>query len=97
MRLRSLLLLLLLGAMVPLTAMAYASPPDPVWVNGYFDDGDYDNVVVLITSSGATVDPFPLDSLQPFSMILTCLAPLDESRAPACPASPADARAPPAA
>lgn len=52
--------LVLLLALVLLTPLAYASPPDPVWVSGYFDDGDHDDVVVMVTSSGAAVDPFPL-------------------------------------
>ncbi|HKW90281.1 MAG TPA: hypothetical protein VJX92_00190 [Methylomirabilota bacterium] len=50
---------LLLG-LVLLTPMAYASPPDPVWVSGFFDDDDQDDVVVLVTSFGVTLDPFPL-------------------------------------
>jgi len=28
---------------------AYASPPDPSWVAGYWDDDDFDYSVVLIT------------------------------------------------
>ncbi len=66
MKLRGLLLLILLVTMVPLTPMAYASPPDPVWVVGFFDDADFDDVVVFITSAGATLELFPLDNLQPF-------------------------------
>ena len=56
-----LILLALLPALVVLTPLAYASPPDPVWVEGFFDDDDHDDVVVVITSAGAAVDPFPLD------------------------------------
>jgi len=55
-----LILLALLPALVVLTPLAYASPPDPVWVEGFFDDDDHDDVVVVITSAGAVVDPFPL-------------------------------------
>ena len=28
---------------------AYANPPDPSWVAGYWDDDDFDNTVVFIT------------------------------------------------
>lgn len=56
----SAMVLAVLLALVSLTPLAYASPPDPVWVSGYFDDDDHDDVVVLVTSSGAAVDPFPL-------------------------------------
>ncbi len=56
-----LVLVTLLPLLVVLTPLAYASPPDPVWVSGFFDDADQDDVVVLITSAGAAIDPFPLD------------------------------------
>jgi hypothetical protein len=56
-----LVLLALLPALVVLTPLAYASPPDPVWVEGFFDDDDHDDVVVVITSAGAALDQFPLD------------------------------------
>ena len=50
----------LLPALVLLTPLAYASPPDPAWISGFFDDGDHDDVVVLVTSAGGAIDPFPL-------------------------------------
>ena len=56
-----LILLALLPTLAVLTPLAYASPPDPAWVDGFFDDDDHDDVVVVITSAGAAVDPFPLD------------------------------------
>jgi hypothetical protein len=56
-----LILLALLPALVVLTPLAYASPPDPVWVEGFFDDDDHDDVVVVVTSAGAALDQFPLD------------------------------------
>src|SRR5689334_22059865 len=55
-----LVLAALLPALVALTPLAYASPPDPVWISGFFDDGDHDDVVVLVTSAGGAIDPFPL-------------------------------------
>jgi len=54
--------LALLIALVLLTPLAYSSPPDPVWVSGFFDDDDNDNGVFFITSSTATLDAFPLAS-----------------------------------
>jgi len=52
-----LILLALVPAMVVLTPLAYASPPDRVWVEGFFDEGDHDDVVVFVMSAGAAVDP----------------------------------------
>ncbi len=42
-----------LGALVPL---AHASPPDQTWIRGLYDDGDYDDVVILGTSAVAVLD-----------------------------------------
>ena len=60
------LLLLLLGG--GLTSLAYASPPDPAWIRGIYDDADYDDVVVLITSTAATIAPVLLADFGPGSL-----------------------------
>ena len=69
-QLAALPLVVLLAAIVVLQAvlpvLAYASPPDPSWVSGIYDDGDFDNVVVLIASAtGHLAPPIPVDG-QPF-------------------------------
>jgi hypothetical protein len=46
----SFLPLLLLVPLVWLTPLAYASPPDQTWIGGFYDDADYDDVVLLATS-----------------------------------------------
>lgn len=58
--------LALLAGVALLTPLAYAVPPDPVWVSGFFDDDDNDNAVFLVTSSTATLDSFPLYAWVPF-------------------------------
>lgn len=58
-RLTFCLQLMLLTVLVALIPLAYAMPPDPVWISGFFDNGDSDDAVFLITSSTATLDPFP--------------------------------------
>jgi hypothetical protein len=53
-----------------LPVLAYASPPDPSWVSGIYDDGDFDNVVVLITSgTGHFAPPIPADG-RPFRVLI---------------------------
>ncbi len=42
---------------VALPAFAYASPPDPSWIPGIYDDADYDDVVTLATSAPGDVAP----------------------------------------
>jgi hypothetical protein len=53
-------LLLLIAAWVLLRPLAAASPPDPTWIAGLYDDGDFDNVVILIGSLvGVSDSPGP--------------------------------------
>jgi hypothetical protein len=47
--------LILVALMLTLTGVAYATPPDPSWVPGLYDDDDFDNVVDVITSSAGVV------------------------------------------
>jgi hypothetical protein len=85
----------LLTVLVALTPLAYATPPDPTWVNGFFDDDDNDDGVFLITSSLATVDTFPLRSWTPFAVFGPTVALEDAGPASTQYSSTADARAPP--
>src|SRR5260370_17258932 len=49
---------LLLMAISVITPLAFASPPDPSWVQGIYDDADFDDVVVFIASGAAVVEVF---------------------------------------
>jgi hypothetical protein len=89
--------LALLLVLVALTPLAYATPPDPTWVSGFFDDDDNDNGVFLITSGTAALDPFPLCSWAFFPIHSQTVAPEDRSPAPPQYFSTADARASPIA
>src|SRR4029077_618623 len=57
---RRALVLLLLACLFCLTPPAYASPPDPTWVDGFFDDDDGDDVVIAISWAAWAVDLDPL-------------------------------------
>lgn len=51
--------LLLVAVGLLLRPLAAASPPDPTWIAGVYDDADLDNVVVLaggLTALGADAD-----------------------------------------
>jgi hypothetical protein len=49
---------MLAASMLMLTPLAYANPPDPTWLSGYWDDDDFDDVVGYITSAtGLLQDP----------------------------------------
>ncbi len=55
-RFRPFFALLLLSAHVWLAPFAYADPPDPLWMGGTFDDGDADDVVLLVMAMTSTVE-----------------------------------------
>ena len=59
------LALFLFVCLVSLTPLAYASPPDPTWMDGFFDDLDFDDVVVSISWAAWAVEADPLPSLAP--------------------------------
>ncbi len=61
---------------IALTVLAYASPPDPVWVNGVYDDADYDDIVALIASGVALVEPAAPVGSRPVEHVTPCALPL---------------------
>jgi hypothetical protein len=50
MRPRRLVALSLLAALTAVTALAHASPPDPIWIAGVYDGADLDDAVVAAAS-----------------------------------------------
>ena len=93
-------LLLLLAILVCLFAvlpLAYASPPDPTWTSGWFDDWDSDDVIFLITSAVAAVDHCPPYVLCPISVHEPAPVAPEPALALAPCISTADARASPIA
>ena len=53
---RRLTLLILAATTIGLIPAALACPPDQHWLAGLYDDADYDDVVLAITSSDASAD-----------------------------------------
>src|SRR5262245_42182477 len=45
------LLAVALSLLFFLAALAHATPPDQTWIGGFYDDADYDDVVILLTST----------------------------------------------
>ena len=56
---RRLAVLVLLSAFLALSPLAQASPPDQTWIGGFYDDADYDDVVLLVTGSLHSVQCAP--------------------------------------
>lgn len=86
--------LVLVCLAVGVTTLAYADPPDPSWVAGYWDDDDFDNVVVFLLSATAVVQPSPSDPCHPGNVVALVECP-EPSATPAPVDATASPRAPP--
>ncbi len=51
---------LLVSLLVVLTPMAWASPVDPSWIKGVYDDGDHDDVMDYLTSNAFGIPILPV-------------------------------------
>lgn len=56
MRVGGALVFLLLACLVSVSPLAYASPPDPTWMAGIYDDDDGDDVIVSLTWAAWAID-----------------------------------------
>ncbi len=85
---------LLVAALLALVPAAYADPPDPTWIGGYWDDDDFDNVVIFIVSACAVEVP-SLTDLGPLWTPLIGIEPLPPRFVQVSPHAAASPRAPP--
>jgi hypothetical protein len=60
-----------LVAVVALTALAEATPPDQTWIGGFYDNADYDDVVLKITNAMGAVDIDLSGPLHPISIVIS--------------------------
>src|SRR5713101_2445262 len=72
--------LLLVVVVIAVVGLANASPPDPTWIGGFYDDGDYDDAVLaLLAIDGLTSEPLiaiePAEVVQPLHSPALPLAP----------------------
>jgi hypothetical protein len=59
---------LLVVALFALCPIAHASPIGPTWIAGFWDDGDHDGVVILVTSMATAADMNLVATLKPQSL-----------------------------
>jgi hypothetical protein len=58
-------------SLLSLSALAYGSPPDPVWIPGIYDDADYDDVVVMLTDLSKGMEPpAPFVQIRPCAVVV---------------------------
>ena len=97
-RLGSAFLALMLVAIVGiLTPIAQASPPDPSWIRGMYDDNDFDDVVGLITAGAGLASEITRIELRPVLIVITAILPPDDRPVPSLSLASARPRAPPPA
>ena len=91
------LVLVLVALMLTLTGVAYASPPDPTWIPGLYDDDDFDNVVDFITSSSGVAVALVISDFCPVRNPIVLQLPRADDVAAFIPLSACGPRAPPVA
>ena len=92
---RGLVALLLVGLTLWLTPAAFADPPDPTWIGGYWDDDDFDTVVVFLARAFAIQVPIEV-SAEPLWIPIDRLEPAPAAVAPVLRRRTSCPRAPPA-
>jgi len=95
-RARAVVVLLTVGLLIGLTPAAYADPPDPTWLIGYWDDDDFDNATEVITDACAMEVASP-GNIGPLFDPVANLGPEGKADWVAPPRSATCARAPPTA
>ncbi len=78
-----------------LVALAYATPPDPTYLGGFWDNADYDDVVILVTSAIGSTDTHTDSDLTRLLVVVAPVLPGEEELLPAALRSPHSPRAPP--
>src|SRR5215467_6481902 len=76
----------LIAVRVAIASLAEASLPDPVWIAGVYDDGDFDDIVDHLVSLASACDwaPTPTPSSAVSGTVVPCCAPraVDTARIP---------------
>ena len=86
----------LLVALVALTALAYASPPDPTWIAGIYDAADYDDIVGFLIETSAVEESVSEAALVPLPLVARLFSSVFGSVTAVCLSTPRP-RSPPAA
>jgi hypothetical protein len=72
--------IIVVGLLVVLPLLAQASPPDPSWIAGWWDNADYDDVVTLVLATGTAVTPTPVIDSCPEPLVLPLPSPTHVTR-----------------
>ena len=82
-------------ALLALRSLAFASPPDPSWIPGFWDDADYDDIVNLITSAPASPTSHSPVVPSPGINVVSLITATDDQQVAARPQLVLQSRSPP--
>ena len=94
---RSAAVVVLVVVLLLLTPIAHACPTDPTWIGGFYDDNDYDDVVLFITGGLTAVSTAIVDPIGPIAVSLGQVDPGRPHTVPVRPLESLSTRAPPPA
>ena len=75
---RRFLVLLVISTIIALTPLAHASPPDQTWIAGLYDNADYDDIVLSITTALGVVESCMDRESGPIRPVVAVLPQIDE-------------------
>ena len=87
----------LIVVVLGLAPVAHATPPDPSWIPGLYDNADFDDVILLITSKLGAIQSNIIPSLRPVAFVFGLATPMPTASRPLRPLSSVFGRAPPLA
>ncbi len=79
---RRLIALAVVGVLACNPLLAYADPPDPTWIPGFWDDADFDDIIVRVTSTSSVTETRALCTLEPHWIPIWTVAVADDRVAP---------------
>ena len=92
---RRLIAFAVVGVLVGSPLLAYADPPDPTWIAGFWDDADYDDVIVRIMSTSSVTETRSLCALEPHWILIWTVPSADDGLVPNAAFTPHQPRGPP--
>jgi hypothetical protein len=87
--------IVLVALLVGLVPLAFASPPDETWLPGFYDNADYDDVVIALTFTVGAADAVATPDLGRTTELVQTLCPPEPSAPASALRSPYRLRAPP--
>jgi len=75
---RRFLILLVVGLTAALAPLAQATPPDQTWIAGVYDNADYDDIVLSITTALGVVESCMDRESGPIRPVVAVLPQIDE-------------------